>query len=243
MPHPNFKERSHQLELMDTEKISFEEFHDCLNDLETINHLTFAYRPTLKWLKNSFKSLNRLNIRPEHKIKIIDVGSGGGDMLRQIWKWGKKRCIPMELIGIDLNPWSKKSAMQKTPKEAPMRFETANIFEIPENERADFIISSLFTHHLSDADLIRFIKWMDMHAIHGWFINDLHRHPLPYYTIKYIVKIMRLNRLVQHDAPVSVARAFTASDWKNLLTKANFQTRKIQIRWFFPFRYTVARHK
>jgi len=27
---------------------------------------------------------------------------------------------------------------------------------------------------------------MDSHARSGWFINDLHRHPLPYYFIKTV---------------------------------------------------------
>jgi len=37
--------------------------------------------------------------------------------------------------------------------------------------RTDFIVSSSFTHHLGDADLVRFIRWMDRYAAHGWFIK------------------------------------------------------------------------
>ncbi len=43
-------QRSHEQELMDDNNIPFTEFHDCLQELERINHLTLAYRPTLKWL-------------------------------------------------------------------------------------------------------------------------------------------------------------------------------------------------
>ena len=36
---------------MDMPGISFEEFHQCMQELEMINHLTLAYRPTLSWMR------------------------------------------------------------------------------------------------------------------------------------------------------------------------------------------------
>jgi trans-aconitate methyltransferase len=179
----------------------------------------------------------------EQSISVIDIGCGGGDMLRRIWKWARERHFHLELIGIDLNPWSKKSAEQVTPSDAPIRFETANVFSLDPSRRADFIVSSLFAHHLTDGELIRFIQWMDRHATRGWFINDLHRHPLPCFFIKYAVRLLFANRMIQHDAPVSVARAFTASEWRHLLGEAGIPAEKTKIEWFFPFRYGVACRK
>ena len=40
-------------ELMDTDPVSFKEFDDYPRDLERINVLTLAYRPTLLWLKRA----------------------------------------------------------------------------------------------------------------------------------------------------------------------------------------------
>jgi len=47
----DFSRRSTATELMDTDPVSFKEFDDYLRDLERINVLTLAYRPTLLWLK------------------------------------------------------------------------------------------------------------------------------------------------------------------------------------------------
>src|SRR3546814_6763381 len=66
-------------ELMDTEQVSFEEFQDCLRDLETINRLTFAYRPTLLWPGRAVAWAS--GGRP---LSILDVDTGHGDMLRRI---------------------------------------------------------------------------------------------------------------------------------------------------------------
>jgi hypothetical protein len=72
----DFSHRSPQRELMDEENISFDEFHECLRELEKINTLTLAYRPTLGWIR-------KIMARVSEPLCILDVGSGGGDMLRR----------------------------------------------------------------------------------------------------------------------------------------------------------------
>jgi trans-aconitate methyltransferase len=218
---------------MDTESVSFVEFQDCLNTLQTINRYTLAYRPTLQWLEHMVDGAGS-------PVSVLDIGCGGGDMLRRIWSWAKTRNIAVELTGIDLNPWSKEAAERITPRDAPIRFETANLFSLDPSRRADFIVSSLFTHHLCDGELVRFIQWMDGHATRGWFINDLHRHPLPYFFIQYAVRMLASNRMIRHDASVSVARAFTAAEWRQLLKEAGISASRSEIEWFFPFRYGVG---
>jgi cyclopropane fatty-acyl-phospholipid synthase-like methyltransferase len=235
---PDLSQRSSRLELMDTESVSFAEFHDCLQTLSKINTLTLAYRPTLRWFTRRMAGAGC-----KRPLSVLDIGCGGGDMLRQIWKWARRRNLDVDLVGIDLNPWSKESAERVTPPDAPIRFETANLFSLDPSRRADFIVSSLFTHHLTHSELILFIQWMDRHATCGWFINDLHRHPVPYFFIKYAVRLMFSNRLIRHDAPVSVARAFKASEWRHTLEEAGIPAERTSIEWFFPFRYGVSCRK
>jgi hypothetical protein len=115
------------------------------------------------------------------------------------------------LTGVDVNPWSKQSAESVTAPYAPIQYETSDIFSFDPEHRADFIISSLFTHHLADNEIVKFLRWMDRHATRGWFINDLHRHPLPFFLIRYATRLLRFGPMVQYDGPISVARAFTAA--------------------------------
>jgi SAM-dependent methyltransferase len=231
----DFGGRSAQAELMDEPSVTFEAFHDCLCDLEIVNRYTLAYRPTLNWLKRALREVGSTNC-----TSILDVGSGGGGMLRQIANWARKHGRRVELIGVDLNPWSKRSAEQSTPSDAPIRFETSDIFKFAPDRAIDFVISSLFTHHLTDGDVIRYLRWAEHHAVRGWFINDLHRHPLPRFAIKYAARLLRLNKMVRHDGPVSVARAFTAGDWRRFLAEAGIPNERARIDWFFPFRYCVT---
>jgi SAM-dependent methyltransferase len=229
--------RSFAPELMDTETVGFEEFHECLRHLEVVNRWTFAYRPTLRWLD---RLIGRRG-RPQYPLSILDVGFGHGDMLRRIALWAERHGITVQLRGIDLSPWSARAAAAATPAHMPIHYETGDIFdEANEQPPVDIVVSSLFTHHLGDDDLVRFLRWMTVRARIGWFINDLHRHALPYHFIGSVLRLMPVNRMVRHDAPVSVARSFTRADWLRLIRQAGLQPDQVSVDWFFPFRYGVG---
>jgi SAM-dependent methyltransferase len=239
MLKPDFKHRSTEPEWMDDKGVTLETLDECLSQLEKINIGTLAYRPTLVWLDQVLASF-----KPDRPVTIFDIGCGGGDMLRKIAVWAKKKNIAVDLVGIDINPLAKIVAEKRTPKTAPIRYETADIYSLDPDRRADFIISSLFTHHLDDPELHRFIGWMDDHAEQGWLSNDLHRHPIAYYGIKYILaSIPFTNPIVRNDAPVSVARAFTKNEWRTRLNDAGIPEQQTVIKWHVPFRYSVARWK
>src|ERR1700735_2081633 len=96
-------------ELMDGD-CSYEDFRDCLRSLEKVNRWLLGYRPTLTWLE-------RLTGGLSEPIQIVDVGSGGGDLLRQIASWARTRGIAVQLTGIDLNPYAARADAPATPKE------------------------------------------------------------------------------------------------------------------------------
>ena len=102
----------------------------------------------------------------------------------------------------------------------------------------DYVISSIVTHHMSDDEIVRFLKWMDANARKGWFINDLHRHWLAYHSIKWLTRLFRGSYLVQHDAPLSVARAFRRADWVALLAQAGIT--QYELRWRWAVRWQVV---
>ncbi|MGQ9426406.1 methyltransferase domain-containing protein [Gilvimarinus sp. F26214L] len=223
--------RSSEAELMDDASISFDEFHHCLRSLETINHLTLAYRPTLRWL--------RPWLRTGQPLRVLDVGSGGGDMLRQIESQARKEGhSQVDLVGVDLNPWSRRSALL-SEADSQIRYLTGNVLDFEPDVPVDLVISSLFTHHLSDPQVVDFLRWMHGRARKGWFINDLHRHPLPYYFIRSATALLSRNRLIRNDAAVSVARSFTREDWQQLLQRAGIDG-DIRIQWHFPFRICLS---
>lgn len=234
----DFASRLDQSELMDTEQVGFEDFRACLRDIARVNRLTFAYRPTLAFLTQLLAQ--HAHARP---LQIVDVGSGYGDMLRVIARWAARRRIAVELTGVDVNPWSERAAREATGAHAPIRWLTADAFSYEPPAGIDVVLSSLFTHHLPDAEIARFLRFMERRARCGWFVNDLHRHPVPYHAFRGLATLARYHRFVRHDGPVSVARAFTRDDWTRALRVAGLAPGQVEVRWWLPFRLTVARIK
>ncbi len=229
--------QSKELELIDTEPLDFNITNAFLKDLERINQLTMAYRPTLKAIENILG--HKKTGSSQRSVKILDVGCGLGDTLRKISQWAGGKNISVDLTGLDINPMAKKAAQAATPKEMKITYISKDVFDESFQETYDIIICSLFTHHLDNQSLIKFIKWMTGRANYGWFINDLHRHIIPYYFIKYFVRLLRLNRLVINDAPLSVARSFSKSEWNKIIKEASIKGAKLTVSWYWPFRYCV----
>lgn len=229
--------RSDQPELMDAASVGRQDLDACLTDIERLSRWTLAARPTLAWLGRLVA-----RHRPGRPITLLDAGSGRGAMLRRIGAWATRLGLAVELTGVDINPWARASAERATPPGGvPIRYETADVFALDPARRFDVILSALFTHHLADRQVAAFLRWMERSAGLGWFVNDLHRHPLPYWSARLGTRLMRLTPMVAHDAPLSVARAFTRRDWHRLLAEAAIDPAQVEVAWHFPFRYGVGR--
>ena len=154
-------------ELMDGD-CSYEDFRDCLRSLEKVNRWLLGYRPTLTWLERLPRGLRE----PMH---IVDVGSGGGDLLRQIAGWARRRGIAVQLTGIDLNPYAARAAAESTPKELGITWVTGDAMVYRPEKPMDIVVSSLLAHHLEDEEIVALLRWMEATVQLGWFINDLER--------------------------------------------------------------------
>ena len=227
--------RSNVVELMDAEPCPYEEFAACLRDIARINAATNAHAPTLWWLERLWRTQDAGN----GAFRVLDVGCGYGDALRAIARRAARRGVVVDLVGIDINPWAKRAAEAATAPEAPIRYETADLFGYDGGDY-DAIVSSLFTHHLDDDEAVAFLRWMHAKARRGWFVNDLHRHVVPFAFIALVTRVGRLHRFVRNDAPLSVARAFRRADWDALLARAALAGAPPRVRWEPLFRYCVA---
>ena len=215
---------------------SYEQFRACLLDIEKVNRLSFGYRPTLTWLDALVADK-----RAEEPLRIVDVGCGGGDMLRQIAAWARKREVKVDLTGVDLNPFSTRAASEFSKAEKNIHYVTGDAFSYTPESGMDVVLSSLFTHHLPTEEIVQFLAWMERVAHVGWFVNDLCREPLPYYGFGMLAKVAGWHRFVQHDGPVSFRRSFREDDWQRMCAAAQVGVVSLQ-RWT-PARLCVGRVK
>ena len=244
----DFRRRAQLTELMD-EPCSREQLRACLRDLARLNRWFLAYRPLLRWL-NSVAATPATSsvVEPLH---IVDVACGYGDTLRRVERWARARGVAVELTGIDLNPDAIAIAAEACPHSSAIRWIAADIFEWQPDRPVHLVVSSLFTHHLTEPDVIRFLQWMETHAGLGWFINDLSRAAVPYHLLRIFTRLTRLHPFVQHDGPISIARSFVPKDWQRMCAAAGLNStldtsinaRAVSIQPSWPARLCVSRRK
>jgi len=222
-------------ELMDGD-CSYEDFRGCLHSLEQVNRWLLGYRPTLAWLERLPRGLR-------DPVHIVDVGSGGGDYLRQIAGWARRHGVTVQLTGIDLNPHAARAAAESTPKERGITWVTGDALAYRPEKPIDIVVSSLMAHHLEDEEIVAMLRWMDATAQAGWFINDLERSEWSSRMFACLGWTVGWHRFVRHDGPVSLRRAFREEDWVRLLAAAGVPREAVTVEHWRPGRLCVGRWK
>lgn len=215
-------------ELMDDPALDPAVYTNVLHDLAKVNRITMAHRPTLAFLERAIGS--------RKSLRLLDVGFGDGDMLRQIASWAAKRGIAAELVGVDLNANSVAAARQVTPEGLPITY-LAGDYADHAGEGFDCIISSLVAHHMTRDQLAAFLRFMQREARAGWLVNDLHRHTFAYYGWPLLAGLMRWHPIVKHDGRLSIARSYRPHEWPGILVEAGAGA--AQVYRAFPFRLCV----
>ena len=227
----SFKHRSYQKELLDGYNIPFEDIKLNMQELDFINTHLGGHKITLEGVKALSKKTS---------LHIAEIGCGGGDNLRTIKEWCAKKNITVQLTGIDINKECIVFAQERATNKG-INFICSDYRLVPFDNLPDIIFSSLFCHHFTNEELIEMIRWMYSNSKHGFFINDLHRHPFAYYSIKLLTKIFSKSYMVKHDAPLSVKRGLLKNEWKSIFSKAGIK--HYQIKWKWAFRWLIICNK
>lgn len=225
----NFKQRSYKKELLDGTDIPFAAIKRNMQELNTINTLLGGHAITV----NGFRQL-----ATDNDCHICEIGCGGGDNLLAVAKACK---FPLQLTGIDLNAdCIEVAATTLKNYEAVL---TVSDYKAVQWQQAqpDIIFSSLFCHHFTNEELVSQLQWMQQHSTKGFFINDLHRHWLAYYSIKWLTALFSKSYLVKNDAPLSVRRGLRRKEWKDLLERAGIKNYSIQWKWAFRWLIVVRK--
>ncbi len=217
---------------MDADDLSAATYTAVVGDLARVNLVTMAARPTLAFL-------DRIATKGE-RLRLLDVGFGDGDMLRRIARWAQRRGVEAELVGVDLNPRSELAARAHTPEGLPIRYVTGDYADLA-GEPWSTIVSSLVAHHMTHAQLVAFLRFMEATATRGWFVNDLHRHGFAHRGFPLLARLAGWHEMVRHDGTLSIARSYRPAEWAPILAEAGIE----QARVFraFPFRLCVERRR
>lgn len=205
-----------------------------LRELRVINKFLGGNQVTTSGLRYWLRQ------RPTGKIRVLDLGCGGGDMLRVMWNWARAQKVldRFQFSGVDANAATVAAAQVNLADLPDVRIFHQNVFA-PDflAEGTDVATCTLFTHHLNDEEFVALLRVLHEKVRLGVVINDLHRHPFAYYSIGLLTRLFSRSPMVKNDAPLSVCRAFRKAELHALCQQAGFE--KVQIRWFWAFRWQV----
>ena len=231
----DFNTRSAATEIMDDLDCKGEVVDQTLHELDFINHWLGGNAVTLNGLK---KLLSKVDSKKD--ISIVDLGCGSGEMLRLIAKQAKQEERNVNLIGIDANPNITSFAQNHSSAYSNIGFEAQDIFSKEFQQRKfDVVLATLFFHHFDDDQLIAFFKQLKDQVKIGIVINDIHRHPLAYHSIRLLTKFFSKSSMVKFDAPLSVLRAFKKQELINILKKAGIENYSLKWRWAFRWQVII----
>ena len=215
--------RSKELELIDLgpEHYSQEEYLHCLEQLDRVGKYLGGDRAT-------FQAIQSLSFSPN---SILDVGCGGGGFTKKLGTLYPQASI----TGIEISSEAALYAKRHNTC-SNVEFRLCHLQEIPDKSY-DLVLSTLVCHHLSDEEVIPFLKECLRIAKRKVLINDLHRHPLAWAAFSLLAPILFNNRLITKDGRLSIQRAFQRKDWKRYLKELGASG---HLSWHWPFRWTLT---
>lgn len=223
---PDFSRRSIEREIMDDPEVDERELTEALGQLALINRTLGGYGPSIAGVR----SLLPAN---ERRFSLLDVGTGGGDGARRLHSWAAARGVEARIRGIDLSAAIVERARHQCRGIDAIDFEVQNLMSLKGHETFDVVHCAIVLHHFDDAAATAALEKMFALCRWGLVVNDLHRHPLPFYFIRLLTSVLSRNRMIRNDGPLSVRRAFRRQDLERLARAAGLPHPRIVWHWGF----------
>ncbi len=227
-----FTKRSTKSELLDNFSLSGIDLIKNLKSFARFNRFLGGNKVVLTALEEIVKK------KDLKCFSLADLGCGGGDILRIVAKWARKKGLNSLLYGIDANPENIKYAVEQSTYYSNIHYQVANLFSNElGSQKFDIVTLSTVCHHFTDNEIIKLLTQLKDQTEISIIINDLHRHFFAYHAIKILTKILPCSYLEKNDGPLSVLKAFKRKELVVLLKAANIK--HYQIKWCWAFRYQI----
>ena len=222
-------------ELMDDPDIDHHSHRDALRGLRRIN----AASRTAAALWPTIRDIARA--RQGESLCLLDVATGGGDVAIALARQARRDGVELHIEGCDISA----TALRFAEEQARCADVTAHFFEQdvlaePLPRHYDIIVSTLFLHHLSDAQIVTLLRTLAAHAQHV-VISDLLRSRTGYSLAYLGTRLLSTSRVVHVDGLKSVRAALTLSEAQALASGAGLADARFERHWPSRFLLTWSR--
>jgi len=207
--------RSYEKEMMDLPGQPRELLEQDLRNLRVINRYLGGAANVVRGLRRAVGS------HELESFSLLDVATGSADIPLAVLAWAKKNRIGARIVACDADPVTAENAAALCGRVPEITVMRADAFAPPcAPESFDFVLASQFLHHFPEPQIVALLKSWSQVARKAIIVSDLVRHPLAYYGISLLARVCTSNVMTLTDAPLSVKRAFTVAEWRELLHEA-----------------------
>lgn len=218
-------------EMLDDDNGTPEEITASLADLGFINRWFGGFSTSVSLLSRAIPP------RYPQPVSILEVAAGGGDVIRAAATRLEKRGIRLTVVALDR---SHRHLSYRSRPEKGDRV-VGDAFALPFADNSfDLVSCGLFLHHLSPADVVRYVSEALRVSRAAALVNDLIRHPL-HLGLVYAGMPLYRSRITRHDAPASVRQAYTLEEMKAMLRKTS--AARVDLTRHYLFRMGVIAWK
>ncbi len=170
--------------------------------------------------------LGRLLDGAPRRVRVLDVGAGGGDILLALARWGARRGGDLEEgVAYDAGAETIRYAAARLAGwegRGRLRVVRGDARALPFGDgRFDVAISSTFLHHLGPDDAVTALREMARVSVLGIVVSDLRRGAIAYLAARALAHTLwRRHRYSRHDGPASVRAAYTVAEARELAERA-----------------------
>jgi ubiquinone/menaquinone biosynthesis C-methylase UbiE len=194
-----------------------------LRDLARINRLLGGAELSLRAMRWLLERPAPAAAPAPEGLRVLDVGTGAADiplaMLRARGPWRSVR-----VTAVDSRPEVIDAALANRPELAThpgLELAVADGRQLPYPDGAFAVAhASLVLHHLEPDVAVAFLRELARVARVGVVVNDLARGRLAWLGAWLLLHAMTRNRFTLHDGPLSVRRAYTRAEARELLAAA-----------------------
>ena len=223
-------------ELIDESGTDLKELSANLRDLERINRLFGGTRLILRYLKPM------IHRHPAREVHILDVATGGADIPVAIAQWARGQRRQVRIVGVDKNPQVLRAAAERIQGYPEVILVAGDALALPYPPQSfDIVLCSLTLHHLTYPEGVRLLVTLDRIGRWGFIINDLLRSWHGYGLTWLAMHLFCRGRLVRHDGPLSIRRAYTLPELREMVKAAGIQG--VEIRSHPFFRVTLVKEQ
>lgn len=215
-------------ELLDRPDNSDEEVRENLQDIERLNRYFGGARTALLHLSRMITE------RSQTRLTILDIATGGADIPRTICRWARRQRLGVTIEAVDRSHQVLAAAAEWSAgyPEIRLRQEEAPPLPYPDDS-FDYVLCSLFFHHLTEAQGIHLLWEMRRVARHGLIVNDLMRSRRARLLTGIATRLLSGNHLTRHDGPMSVLRGFRSEELLHMSIEAGLGDVRISLHpWF-----------